>query len=214
MRFNLFGNKPNILKTERENYVKEFKVEKEITITPCTKFVACLEKLSRNYVLALKEQSHTETLQVANQNDIEFYEGYEFAPNYTDSVRTKLSNSAYQVYNIFSCVIEALNRFERLSSNSKSAINNIKLDLSAISNIVLNIYQHLTMTFDVPNNENCGDIPNSFEELLKYIKQLILSAINELIELSHGLIIEYISKQLDVIINKLLVYFDTIESLN
>jgi len=213
MKFNLFGNK-NYLKTERENYVKEFRVNSEIKITPCSKFVACMEKLSRNYVLALKDHNTTETLQVANKSDVEFYEGYEFSPEYTDSVRRNLSRSAYALYMLFVKIIEGINYLEnKVDIDKKQLLNDIKIDISALNNIILNIYQHLTMTNDVPVIENNQDIPSSIDGLLKYIKELILKAIEELINLSQGLIIDYISKQLDIIINKLITYLEKLDNL-
>ena len=70
MKFDILNNK---IKLQRENYVKANKVFDEIKIEPCGKYVACLDKLSSNYVLALVDG--VETMQVANSNDIEFFEG-------------------------------------------------------------------------------------------------------------------------------------------
>ena len=80
----------NSLKKSRQEYVKEYKVGGEIRIVACGKFVACLDKLSRDYVLALRDSANIETLQIANQNDIEFFEGYELTPQFTDDLRKKL----------------------------------------------------------------------------------------------------------------------------
>lgn len=210
MRFSLFGFNNNIQK-ERQQYVKQYKVEKEIIISPCSKFVACIEKLSRNYVLALREHGGAETLQVANRSDVEFFEGYEFADEYTDSVRRHLSKSSYKIYQLFARIIESINRADRLLNNdNKSVLNDIKLNLSSFNNIILNIYQHLTMNNDVPQVENNDDIPNGIEKLLQYIKELILQAVEELTFIGQGIIIDYITKQIDSLINKLLLYYEKI----
>jgi len=212
MRF-FYPNK-NKIKVARENYVKEFRVNKELTITPCNKFVAVLEKLSKNYSLALRDSAHIETLQVANQNDIEFYEGYEFAPNYTDSVRQKIARSTYSIYNIVGCIILGLDSLEKLSTNDKRVIvNDIKLSLSVINNIISNVYQHITMTNENIVFEGCDGIPNGIKEIIEYIKNLIIKAINELTALIENTTIEYIVRQVEIIIEKLRTYFEEIANM-
>lgn len=212
MRF-FYPNKNNI-KVVRENYIKEFKVNKESIITPCNKFVAVLEKLSKNYSLALRDSAHIETLQVANQNDIEFYEGYEFAPNYTDGVRQKIARSTYSIYNILGCIIMGLDSLEKLSSNDRRVVlNDIKLNISVINNIVSNIYQHITMTNENILFEDCGEIPNEIKGIIEYIKTLIMKAINELIGLIENTTIEYIVRQVEIIIEKLRTYLDEINNM-
>ena len=53
MRFFNLPKNTNI-KIVRENYVKEFKVTKELRVEPCEKFVAIFEKLSKNYTKTKK----------------------------------------------------------------------------------------------------------------------------------------------------------------
>lgn len=203
MRFNFFWKN---LKTERENYVKEFKVSGDVKIEPCEKFVACLDKLSRNYVLALK--SGAEIMQVANNNDIEFFEGYEITPSFTDSVRKNLSLLTKKLYIILGELIESLNDLDNKEFDNKDMVNDIKLSVSVINKIVLNMYQHLTMTFDVPEMEYNSSRPSGLKELLNYIKMLIISAVEHLNNIASSSLIEYISRAVDNIINQLLNYYN------
>lgn len=213
MRFNLFGNK-SILKDVRENYVKEFKINGEIKITPCSKFVACMEKLSKNYVLALKDITHSETLQVANKSDIEFYEGYEFATEYTDSLRSNLCKTTSTLYGVINEIVNTMNLLiNKIPDDKKNVFNDIKLDILTLNNIVLNIFKHLTMTNDMPVIEYKNQPYSSIEDLLRYLKNLILKAIEELLNIEQGLIIEYITKQVNLIINKFLMYLEEINKL-
>lgn len=206
MRFFNLPKNTNI-KIVRENYVKEFKVTKELRVEPCEKFVAIFEKLSKNYALALRDNASIETLQIANQNDIEFYEGYELAPHYTESVRLRLARSAYSIYNILGCIVAGMDRLEKnIDNGKKSIINDIKLNINVINNIISNIYQHITMTNDNINFDGCGDIPSGVRELIEYIKMLIGKAINELIGLIENTTIEYILRQAEIIIQKLYMY--------
>ena len=137
----------NALKKTREQYVKEFKVSGEIKIEPCEKFVACLDKLSKNYVLALRDGANIETLQIANQNDIEFFEGYELTPQLTNDLRKKLCFKITDAYGMLLHLISMFNEFEKgVHGDTKNAVNDIKLDFSALKSIIKNIYQHLTMS--------------------------------------------------------------------
>jgi len=197
------------LKTERENYVKQFKVNSDVIIEPCDKFVACLNKLTKNYVLALKDNG-TETLQIARHNDIEFFEGYELTPNYTDSVRKNMCKQVKNLYFTILELIESLNILENQLHDKKDIVNDIKLNTSVICSIVLNIYQHLTMTNDIPHRDNNHSLPSDLKELLQYIKLLIIDAIDYLNNLASSTIIDYISNTLDNIINNLLNYYNKI----
>ena len=200
----------NLLKKKRMDYVKEFKIDNSIKIEPCSKFVACFEKLSKSYALALRDNSTIETLQVANQKDIEFFEGYEIANKYTDDLRRSLCNKSATVYSLINMIRSMLNKLENLvGGDSKGLLNDIKLDFSVISSVVLNIYQHLTMTNDTPSFDNYEG-NSDLRELLNNLKKYIIEVVDMLIEIKSGIIIDYISRQLQIIIDKILNHYNKI----
>ena len=176
---NINFNLKNVLKQTRERYIKEFKVSGEIKIEPCGKFVACLEKLSKNYVLALKDNASIETLQVANQNDIEFYEGYEISPQYTDDLRKQLCDKVMQIIQSISIIVGLLSKLETKGDiNENGMFNDMKLDFNVIKSIIENIYRHLTMTNNgvaerIEENKSRDILTRLKEELVGLIDQLI-----------------------------------------
>lgn len=205
-----FFLKNNKLKNIREQYIKECRVD-EIKIEPCGKFVACLEKLSKNYVLALKDNANIETLQVVNQNDIEFYEGYEISPSLTDDLRKKVCLLTRKIYCNIKSIIEMLNKLERDLNENKYVVNDIKLDFNVMSDIFINIYQHLTMTDEVPT---CGlEKQDDLKNVLENLRSLILDTLKEIIELNTKIIINYITRQLDVIMEKILLYYNQLANI-
>lgn len=203
-----FFLKNNRLKSEREQYVKEFKVD-DIKIEPCGKFVACLEKLSKNYVLALRDNTSIETLQVANQNDIEFYEGYEIATAFTDDLRKKLCISMRRIYWHINDIVEMINKLERIVDNeNKDLLNDIKLDFNVTNGVILNIFQHLTMTNEIPvfNTNGQYDLKNIIERL----KELMLETLKEIIDVNSKIAIDYISRQIELAIEKIILYYNQV----
>ena len=204
MKFDLFNKN---LQLTRENYVKQFRFKKEIKITPCDKFVACLCKLTQGYVLALKDTG-TEIMQVASHNDIEFYEGYELTPNYSDSVRLKLCENIKKSYLLAIKLINSLNQHERLDNDNKYIVNDIKLNTNVISDIINNIYQYITMTDDNIEIDYDNTIPNNIKDLLNYIRKLLIDLIENLINTSSLTIIDFVTKTIDSIITKLFNYYN------
>ena len=201
MGINFFLKNIN-LKKAREQYVDECRVE-DVRIEPCGKFVACIEKLSRNYVLALKDMSSTEILQVASQNDIEFYEGYELAPAYTDDLRKKICVILRNVYDKIVNIAKLLSDIEWRGVENKNILNDIKLNFNVISSVVENIFKHIAMTNELP--------VQMVNNTLK-LKELMFSALEDIIELKSKINIEYIVKQLDIIIDKIILYYESIKN--
>lgn len=205
---NITFNLKNTLKKTREQYVKEFRVSGEIKIEPCDKFVSCFEKLSKNYVLALRDNSSIETLQIANQNDIEFYEGYEIIPRYTNDLRKQLCEKLNNINALISNIVLLLSDIENVQDiENKNILNDIKLDFNVINTIIKNIYKHLTMT----NNELINNIDNTNCRCkIEQLKQYIVKLINELIDVKSKLIIEYIDRQLDIVIDRCINHYNQI----
>lgn len=207
MGLNLFFK--NALKSAREQYVEEFKVKDNVKLEPCDKYVACISKLTRNYVLALRDVG-VESLQVANQNDSEFFEGYDITPEFTDEVRKNLALKIRQVSESLGLIVTALDRLmSMVSYDVRQRASDIKNDISAINDIVGNIYTSITMTAEKLNHDN-DNLPNGLRELLEYIKQRIIDVAKNLADISQGTIIGYISKQIDNIIDRMLNYYNEI----
>ena len=208
---NINFNLKNTLKRTREQYVKEFKVSGEIKIEPCDKFVACLEKLSKNYVLALRDNANIETLQIANQKDIEFYEGYEIVPQYTDDLRRQLCHKLTRVNQLLARIITTLSEFDKwVDVDNKTRLNDTKLELNVIKRIVNNIFQHLTMTDNdaVESVEN-----NAIKDKVEMLISDLIKLIEMLIDIKSKMIIDYMVKQLDVIIYKILNFVNVIKDI-
>lgn len=209
MGLNLFFK--NAIKSAREQYVEEFKVKDNVKLEPCDKYVACISKLTKNYVLALRDVG-VESLQVANQNDSEFFEGYDITPEYTDEVRKNLALKIRQVSESLGLIATALDRLMLMVSyDVRQEVGDVKNDIGAINDIVGNIYTCITMTAEKLNYES-GDLPNGLRELLDFIKQRIIDVVKNLADISQGTIIGYISKQIDNIIDRMLNYFNEIAS--
>lgn len=209
MGLNLFFK--NAIKSAREQYVEEFKVKDNVKLEPCDKYVACISKLTKNYVLALRDVG-VESLQVANQNDSEFFEGYDITPEYTDEVRKNLALKIRQVGESLGLIATALDRLMLMVSyDVRQKVGDVKNDIGAINDIVGNIYTCITMTAEKLNYES-GDLPNGLRELLDFIKQRIIDVVKNLADISQGTIIGYISKQIDNIIDRMLNYFNEIAS--
>lgn len=210
MGINFFW-KNNSLKNERMDYVKQFKTKGDVKIEPCTKFVACLDKLSKNYVLALRDNASIETLQIANQNDIEFFEGYEIFQNYTDDLRKKLCRKLCNAYSMIESTKNIIDKILHITHNDNTvALNDIKVEFSVISRIILNICQHVTMTNDIPDSEFFENDTNSLKDLLNILKSYVLQLVGLLIDINSALIIDYISKQLQTTIDKVQHCYDII----
>jgi hypothetical protein len=208
---NINFNLKNVLKQTRERYVKEFKVSGEIKIEPCGKFVACLEKLSKNYVLALKDSASIEALQVANQNDIEFYEGYEIIPQYTDDLRRQLCDKVMKIIVSLANIIGLISEVETGGNiNENGILNDMKLDFNVIKSIIENIYKHLTMT----NNIVLERIEEAkSRDIFIRLKDELIGLINQLIDVKSKLIIDYIVRQIDMIIDKVVNHTYKLENL-
>ncbi len=207
MGLNIFFK--NAIKSAREQYVEEFKVKDNVKLEPCDKYVACISKLTKNYVLALRDVG-VESLQIANQNDSEFFEGYDITPEFTDEVRKNLAIKIRRVAELLECVVMALDRtMLMVSYDVRQRVGDIKLDISAIGDILGNIYNSITMTTEKLHFER-GNLPNDLRELLEYTKQQIIDVVKNLADASESTIIGYISKQIDNIIDRILNYYNEI----
>ena len=56
------------------------------------------------------------------------------------------------------------------------------------------------------------EVPNDIRELLEYIRQHLIRIVTNLIELSGSTIIEYIVKQINLIIDRVLNYINIIQN--
>lgn len=195
MRFSLANGKLNDIKAVRESYVKQYKV-KEVEITPCEKFVACLCKLTRNYVLALRDTATIETLQIVNQNDLEFFEGYEITGNYTDSVRLNICKKVRKAYLLIVSIINNIRNKKYISHDNNYILYDNIEQLTVIKNILLNIFQYLTMTNIIPDEQF---------EITENINNNILQLIDELSDIRASVIISHIEKIITEIIDKLMI---------
>lgn len=202
MNFGFF-NKSNNLKIQREEFAKTNAVNDLTEIVPCKKFVAVQEKLSKNYCLALSDTTTIEAQQVADPNNVEFYEGYEMATQYTDSVRKNAVDIALKIYENFEQIISCLGNYsEGYNFDNIIALSDIKIEMDVNKDIILNIFQHLTMTSNVPrvkDNEPKAKIRS------KDLKRLILSTVGLIINLKSKLIIDYIVRQLDIMLDKFMM---------
>ena len=209
MGFNLFGNR-NIKQT-RERYVKEFAVQQEDLneeFEPCEKYVACLERLSKEFVLFLKDENKREevgTMQVADRNDVEFSEGYDLAPNYTDSVRKNAIKHAKHGYFMLISLVDVFSRLENSApQNDRVVLNALKTTLRTMSNVSLNILQVLTMKDSIPQLKySYGNIPQGYCDGLLFVKNMLLEAVEHFIRLQAVVVIEYINRQVELILQRL-----------
>lgn len=192
MNFNFF-KKPEIISEKRKEYVKECTVEK-VNLIPCDKYVACYQRLNKNLSLSLSDPE--EKIKTANISVLEFNEGYELQSENTDKMREKVVLLSKKAYFLTNSLIVSLSNFEQVSKN-KEDVNEIKMEVRVLSEVMLNIYQHLSSSDDVPESNNSfnGDI-------MALINQLI----NTLIELLDRLNIDYMNKQINVSLLKLMNY--------
>lgn len=198
--------KNNIIRNIRKQYVEEFRVDNEIKLEPCEKFVACLSKLSKNYVLALRNTANIETLQVANKDDLEFFEGYEFANNFTIEARKRIATNIKNVYKIVHRIIVAINKLSQISNiKNRDFFRDVKVDFGEINNILQNIYSFVTMTDEKLNSEEV-QIPADARELIEFIRQLMIQLINNIIMLYTMTIIEFLEKELESVLMRVLSY--------
>ena len=171
----------------------------------------CLDKLSNNYVLALKDSASIEALQVANQNDIEFYEGYEISPQYTDDLRRQLCDKVMKIIVSLANIIGLISKVETGGNiNENSILNDMKLDFNVIKSIIENIYKHLTMT----NNIVIERIEEAkSRDIFIRLKDELIGLINQLIDVKSKLIIDYMVRQIDMIIDKVVNHTYKLENL-
>ncbi len=202
MPFSFFKNRNKTLQSsslskEREDYVKKFAVTRSEELPPCEKFMACFEKLSRNYVLALSDPN--ETVKSAGVSVLEFSEGYEMRNENTDELRKSVVDLSKEAYFLTIALIGALSAWE--SNSSESDINDIKMEVRVISDIMLNIYKHLSMLDVAPQFEG-EEIGNGKATALEILDALIesITKLNDMIDIG------YINKQLESILLKLYAF--------
>jgi len=199
MPFNFFRNKNKTLQSdglskEREDYVKKFAVTRSEELLPCEKFVACFEKLSRTYVLALSDPS--DTVKSVGVSALEFSEGYEMRDENTDELRKNVVDLSKQAYFLTITLIGALSAWESFSGSSD--LNDIKMEVRVISDILLNVYKHLSMLDTAPQFEG-GEIADGKTAALEITDALI----ETITKLNDAIDIGYINKQLESILLKL-----------
>lgn len=211
MRFNFFGgNVVDNLELVRANYVKENKLKKEIKMLPCTKYIACQDKLSKGYVLALTDQAEIETMKVASLDDIEFYEGYDIAYKYTDELRKLILKELVEIYENIDSVIKCISNVEKtIDADKKHILNDKKMNLITYGKILNNIYQCISMT-----DNGIDYIANYDHEMSMVDADDILILIRELVEkiisLDSKIIIDYINRHLRLIILQLMNFINAI----
>lgn len=202
MGINFFTKSKNIA-TARIQYIQESKYE-DIRIEPCEKFVACLKKLSKNYVIALRGADVT-VEQVANQSDIEFYEGYDIAEKYTDSVRRNICIRLVKIYDKIMKIVDIINRITNFTTNNRELLNEIKMEAKVSNNIILNIYQHISMNKNIPHSIFVEE-KNDYRELVEKLRNFSLEIVWELSDIESLILIEYIKCELQYLINKFMNY--------
>ena len=207
MGINFFAKSKNIA-TARIQYVQESKYD-DVRIEPCDKFVACIQKLSKNYVLALRE-ADVNIEQVANQSDIEFYEGYDLAEKYTDSVRRNICIKLIKVYDKISRIVDIINRITNFTNNNREILHEIKMESKVANNIISNIYQHVSMNMNIPHSIFVEE-KNDYRELVEKLRTYALETVWDLSDLEAMMIIEYIKCELQYLINKFNNYNDYFE---
>ena len=210
MRFKLFNSRINNLEIQRENYINEFRANKDVVLTPCSKFVACFDKLSKGYVLALTDHAEIETMKVANVDDVEFFDGYEIAVKYTDELRKLILHQLLKIYNIIKNIINSLNIVEnKYNTDIKDMLNDKKLEIMVFANIIENISQYISIT----EEKLKITFENSANSTIEEVEKLTMKLINELIKLDEKIIINFISKQLKMMIDKLNLYLKELEKI-
>lgn len=204
MPFNFFKQKPKRqLSDERIEYVKKYAYTKKQDIIPCDKFIACYEKLTRGYVLCLTEPEQNSVVGVTV---LEFNENYDFKLEYTTELREKLVLLSKNCYFLTINLIQALSVLEQ-SVENKNEINKVKLDVRVVSDVVLNIYKHLSMLDEIPQFEDDDyNYPKNANDLVDHIKNIFDELINDLIKLNDMIKIDYLNKQLTSLILKLQQY--------
>lgn len=213
MPFRFFGNRnkttlsPQIEK-QRKNYV----VANAIThqpLVPCEKFVAVYEKLSHNFVLCLADPD--EQIKTVGVSALEFNEGYDMKSENTDNLRENVVFLTKQAYFLTIRLIQVLSVLEQVVDD-KQIVNNIKMDVRVISDVLLNVYKHLAMTDEIPRL-NDGEFEANENNALQIAIDIVNQIIETLTKLNDSINIGYVNKQLNSIILKMISFRDALNSL-
>lgn len=217
MPLNFFKRKQQTTIVEdRKNYVKEYAYNSDVNnkpkLMPCEKFVGAFEKLSHNYVLCLSDpDSQVKTSCVSV---LQFCEGYDVKPEVTDNLRETAVDLTKSAYFLTISLVHFLSVLEQFATDKKN-INEIKMDVRVVSDVVLNVYKHLSMLNEIPQFDDGGlEYPNSYIGAVQAVTDVLAKLIDTLIRLNEIIEIDYINKQLENIILKLQSYLIVIQQKN
>lgn len=208
MPLNFFRRKQqSTIVEDRKNYVKKyscvnkFPPDEKPKLAHCDKFVGVFEKLTHNYVLCLSDPDTQ--VKSAGVSTLQFLEGYEIKPEITDNLRENIVDVTKSAYFLTITLVHILSVLEQFSTDKK-AVNDIKMEVRVVSDIVLNIYKHLSMLNEIPQfDESALEYPNSYYDALSSSVEVVKNLIDTLIKLNELVEIDYINKQLENIILKL-----------
>lgn len=213
MPFKFFGGRNKTLlssqiEKQRKNYVMVNAVSSQ-PLAPCEKFVAVYEKLTHNFTLCLADPS--EKIKTAGISVLEFNEGYDLREDNTHNLREKVVLLTKQAYFLTIRLIQVLSVLEQ-TIESKQTVNDIKMDARVISDVMLNVYKHLSMNDEIPKL-NDDDFELNENDALNIAIQIINQIVNVLITLNDSINIEYINKQLNSIILKFTSFRNVLNSI-